>query len=80
MEFFVQVYAVKLHQKPSNGPQVVLCEQTYRQTEQTTGVAQISEPPLKTLHSAHTVYLCVLYGSHNKQRLFPQIAFTGWAL
>jgi hypothetical protein len=26
---------------------------------------------LKTLHSAHRVYLCVPYGSHNKQRLFP---------
>jgi hypothetical protein len=25
----------------------------------------------KTPHSAHTVYLCVPYGSHNKQRLFP---------
>jgi hypothetical protein len=25
----------------------------------------------KTLHSAHTLYLCVPYGSHNKQRLFP---------
>jgi hypothetical protein len=35
---------------------------------------------LKTLHSAHTVYLCVPYGSHNKQRLFPQTALTGWAL
>jgi hypothetical protein len=34
----------------------------------------------KTLHSAHTVYLCVAYGSHNKQRLFPQTALTGWAL
>jgi endoribonuclease Dicer len=34
----------------------------------------------KTLHSTHTVYLCVLYGSHNKQRLFPQTALTGWAL
>jgi hypothetical protein len=32
------------------------------------------------LHSAHTVYLCVPYGSHNKQRLFPQTALTGWAL
>jgi hypothetical protein len=28
----------------------------------------------------HTVYLCVSYGSHNKQRLFPQQALTGWAL
>jgi hypothetical protein len=35
---------------------------------------------LETLHSAHTVYLCVPYGSHNKQRLFPQTALTGWAL
>jgi hypothetical protein len=34
----------------------------------------------KILHSAHTVYLCVPYGSHNKQRLFPQTALTGWAL
>jgi NADH:ubiquinone oxidoreductase subunit C len=25
----------------------------------------------ETLHSAHAVYLCVPYGSHNKQRLFP---------
>jgi hypothetical protein len=34
----------------------------------------------KTLHSAHTVYLCVLYGSHNKQQLFPQMPLTSWAL
>jgi hypothetical protein len=27
-----------------------------------------------------TVYLCVPYGSHNKQRLFPHTALTGWAL
>jgi hypothetical protein len=33
-----------------------------------------------TNQSAHTVYLCVPYGSHNKQRLFPQTALTGWAL
>jgi hypothetical protein len=26
---------------------------------------------LYILHSAHTVYLCVPFGSHNKQRLFP---------
>jgi hypothetical protein len=25
-----------------------------------------------------TVYLCVLYGSRNKQRLFPQTTLTGW--
>jgi hypothetical protein len=27
-----------------------------------------------------TVYLCVPYGSHSKQRLFPHTALTGWAL
>jgi hypothetical protein len=35
---------------------------------------------LYILHSAHTVYLCVPYDSHNKQRLFPETALTGWAL
>jgi hypothetical protein len=25
---------------------------------------------IKSLHSAHRAYLCVPYGSHNKQRLF----------
>ena len=33
---------------------------------------------LATLRSAHTVYLCVLYGSQNKQRLFPYTALTDW--
>jgi len=28
--------------------------------------------------SAHTVYLCVLCGSENKQRLFPYIALNDW--
>ena len=30
------------------------------------------------LHSAHTVYLCVLCGSENKQRLFPSTELTDW--
>jgi len=30
------------------------------------------------LRSAHTVYLCVLFGSENKQRLFPYKALTDW--
>jgi hypothetical protein len=33
-----------------------------------------------SLGSAHTVYLCVLYRSQNKQRLFPYTALTGWFL
>jgi hypothetical protein len=35
---------------------------------------------IKSPHSAHTMYLCVLYDSHNKQRLFPQTELIGWAL
>jgi len=34
----------------------------------------------KNLRSAHTVYLCVLCGSENKQRLFPYTALTDWFL
>ena len=33
---------------------------------------------LKILRSAHKVYLCVLCGSENKQRLFPYTALTDW--
>jgi hypothetical protein len=32
------------------------------------------------IRSAHTVYLCVLCGSENKQRLFHCTALTGWFL
>jgi len=32
------------------------------------------------LRSVHTVYLCVLCGSENKQRLFPYTALTDWFL
>jgi hypothetical protein len=32
----------------------------------------------KMLRSAHTVYLCVLCGFQNKQRLFPYTALTDW--
>ena len=32
------------------------------------------------LRSAHTVCLCVLCGSQNKQRLFPYTALTDWFL
>jgi hypothetical protein len=34
----------------------------------------------KILRSAHTVYLCVLCGSENKQRLFHCTALTDWFL
>jgi len=32
------------------------------------------------LRSTHTVYLCVLCGSENKQRLFPYTTLTDWFL
>jgi len=32
----------------------------------------------KIVRSAHTVYLCVLCGSENKQGLLPYTALTGW--
>ena len=34
----------------------------------------------KLLRSVHTVYLCVLCRSENKQRLFPYTALTDWVL
>jgi hypothetical protein len=34
----------------------------------------------KILRSAHTVYLCVLCVSQNKQRLFPYTSLTDWFL
>jgi hypothetical protein len=33
-----------------------------------------------TLEYHALLHFCVPYGSHNKQRLFPQTAVTGWAL
>jgi len=38
-------------------------------------------PPVQhstILRSAHTVHLCVLCGSENKQRLFPYSTLTDW--
>jgi hypothetical protein len=32
------------------------------------------------LRSTHTLHLCVLYGSQNKQRLFPYTILTAWFL
>ena len=48
---------------------LLCCYFIHRQAEQ-----------LEILHSAHTVYLCVLCGSENKRRLFPFTALTDWFL
>ena len=37
-----------------------------------------TEPPYTIPRSAHTLYLCVLCGSQNKQRLFPYTTLTDW--
>jgi hypothetical protein len=43
--------------------------------------SQVCERSYKLLRTAHKVYLCVLYGSQNKHRLFPYIiALTDWLL
>ena len=47
------------------------------------GQGSIYEPPClnkKLERSAHTVYLRVLCGSENKQRLFPLTELTDWFL
>jgi len=40
----------------------------------------MNNPLYIILRSAHTLYLCVLCGSQNKQRLFPYTALTDWFL
>ena len=53
---------------------------TYGQThnEANRQLIAILQTRVKILRSAHTVYLCVLCGSENKQRLFPYTALTGF--
>ena len=35
---------------------------------------------IQQFYAVLTVYLCILYGSQNKQRLFPYTALTEWFL
>ena len=53
------------------------------QIEHFTALWSLYVPPVEhsaIRRSAHTVYLCVLCGSENKQRLFPYTALTDWFL
>ena len=56
--------------------------QTDRQTdghgEASSRVPQFDERAKKFFRSAHTVYLCGLCGSQDKQRLFPYTTLIGW--
>jgi hypothetical protein len=42
--------------------------------------SQYVPPGLELIRSASTVYLCVLCGCENKQRLFPNAALSDWFL
>jgi hypothetical protein len=55
-----------------------------RETQFITGHGKYFTALAKSLGKLHILYfytyLCVPYGSHNKQQLFPQTALTGWVL
>ena len=43
-----------------------------------TGYVMHQQFNIQQLYVLHTMYLCVLCGSQNKQRLFPYTALTFW--
>ena len=45
-----------------------------------TGYVMHQQFNIQQLYALHTLYLCVLYLSENKQRLVPLTAFTDWFL
>jgi hypothetical protein len=53
-----------------------------RRTDMTESIVALPNvaKALKIPRSAHTVCLCVLCGSQNKQRLFPYTALADWFL
>ena len=61
-------------------------EQAHKQAEEWTDVTRLIlgfrnfANASKITRPAHTVCLCVLCGSENKQRLFPYTALTDWFL
>jgi len=72
----------KFHKDPSSGSWTIPCSITYRQIWRSEFSSSFSVllTGLKIARSAHTVYLCVLCGSENRQRLFPYTALTDWFL
>ena len=61
---YISVYKLRKSIKRCHSLRQICCS---RQTSHST-----------ILHSVLTVYLCVLCGSQNKQRLFPYTALTDW--
>ena len=72
-----KIPGIELHENPPSASRVVRCGQTDRHDE-TNSLFVILRTLIKILRSAHTVYLYVLYGPPNKQRLFPYTALTDW--
>jgi hypothetical protein len=72
----------KSNHNPFSGSIVTPCGRTDGQTYMTEIVVAFrnSSKAPKIPSSAHALYLCVLYGSENKQRLFHCTALTDWFL
>jgi hypothetical protein len=76
LQILVEMPSVEFNEYPSSGSRVITCGRT--------GMTQPLElrallnfaVARKTARSAHTVYLCVLCGSENKQRSFPYSTLT----
>jgi len=69
---------IELHENPFSGSRVVRCGRTGMM--KLIVVSAVLRTCLKILRSAHTVYLCVLCGSQNKQPLFPYTTLSDWFL
>jgi len=76
LQILVEVPSVKFHEYSSSGSRVITCGRTDMTKPMELGALLNFAVAPKTARSAHTVYLCVLCGSENKQRLFPYTALT----
>jgi hypothetical protein len=79
---FENLSNIKFHKNPTSGSRDLSIGRTDGQTDVTKLIVafRIYGTRLNIPHSAHTVYLCVLYGFQNKQQLFPYTALTDWFL
>jgi len=81
---FFEIYSdSKFHENPSGGSRVVLCGRKEGYDTANSGFSQLAERSYRRLKSTFCptqLYLCVLCGSENKQRLFPYTTLTDWFL
>ena len=76
LQILVEVPSVKFHEYPSSGSRVITCGRTDMTQSMELGALRNFAVAPKIARSAHTVYLCVLCGSENKQRSFHCRALT----